>query len=35
MWYYWAANIGGLSSLMTVAIEKEASFWLAYLLPLL
>lgn len=35
MWYYWAANIGGLSTLMTVAIEKEASFWLAYLLPLL
>lgn len=35
MWYYWAANIGGLSTLMTVAIEKRNSFWLAYLMPLL
>ena len=35
MWYYWAANVGSLSSLATVIIEKEHSFWLAYLLPLL
>ena len=35
LWYYWAANIGGLSTLLTVEIEKEASFWLAYLVPLL
>ena len=35
MWYYWAANIGGLSTLMTVVIEQRHSFWLAYLFPLL
>ncbi|KAK5729879.1 hypothetical protein LTR17_011518 [Elasticomyces elasticus] len=35
MWYYWAANIGALSSLVTVSVEKEHSFWLAYLIPLI
>ncbi|KAI1612054.1 POT family protein [Exophiala viscosa] len=35
MWYYWAANIGALSSLLTVELEKNYSFWLAYLVPLL
>jgi POT family proton-dependent oligopeptide transporter len=34
MWYYWAANIGTLSSLGTTSLEKEHSFWMAYLLPL-
>ncbi|KAL6245319.1 peptide transporter ptr2 [Rhinocladiella similis] len=35
MWYYWAANVGSLSSLLTVEIERHVGFWLAYLVPLL
>lgn len=35
MWYYWAANVGSLSSLLTVEIENHKGFWLAYLVPLL
>jgi POT family proton-dependent oligopeptide transporter len=34
MWYYWAANLGTLSSLGTTSLEKVHSFWAAYLLPL-
>jgi proton-dependent oligopeptide transporter, POT family len=34
MWYYWAANLGTLSSLGTTSLEKVHSFWVAYLLPL-
>jgi hypothetical protein len=33
--YYWAANIGCLSALITVPVEKAVSFWLAYLIPLM
>ncbi|KAF2718692.1 H+/oligopeptide symporter [Polychaeton citri CBS 116435] len=35
MWYYRAANIGCLSALIVVNVEKAASFWLAYLIPLI
>ncbi|KXJ87923.1 POT family protein [Microdochium bolleyi] len=34
MWYYWAANVGSLSSLITTSVEKAHSFWVAYLIPL-
>lgn len=34
MWYYWAANIGSLSSLITTSVENAHSFWVAYLIPL-
>jgi POT family proton-dependent oligopeptide transporter len=34
MWYYWAANLGTLSSLGTTSLEKVHSFWIAYLMPL-
>ncbi|CAF1059108.1 unnamed protein product [Adineta steineri] len=33
-WFYWAINIGALSSIATTNIEKYVSFWLAYLIPL-
>ncbi|KAL4903097.1 hypothetical protein BDW74DRAFT_169050 [Aspergillus multicolor] len=35
LWFYWAVNIGALSPLITVNVEKYASFWLAYLIPLI
>ncbi|KAL2809157.1 POT family-domain-containing protein [Aspergillus granulosus] len=35
MWFYWAVNIGALSPLITVNVEAHASFWLAYLIPLI
>lgn len=35
MWFYWVVNIGALSPLITVHVEKHHSFWLAYLLPLM
>ncbi|KAH7024402.1 POT family-domain-containing protein [Microdochium trichocladiopsis] len=34
MWYYWAANVGSLASLITTSVEKAHSFWVAYLIPL-
>ncbi|CAF3384594.1 unnamed protein product [Rotaria sp. Silwood1] len=34
-WFYWAINIGALSSIITTNTEKYHSFWLAYLLPLI
>ncbi|CAF4462076.1 unnamed protein product [Rotaria sp. Silwood2] len=34
-WFYWAINIGALSSIVTTNTEKYHSFWLAYLLPLI
>ncbi|CAF1446017.1 unnamed protein product [Adineta steineri] len=33
-WFYWAINLGALSSILTVNVEKYHSFWLAYLIPL-
>ncbi|CAF1045440.1 unnamed protein product [Adineta ricciae] len=33
-WFYWAINIGAISSIATTNIEKYYSFWLAYLVPL-
>ncbi|KAL5365330.1 POT family-domain-containing protein [Aspergillus floccosus] len=35
MWFYWAVNIGALSPLITVNVEAKASFWLAFLVPLM
>jgi POT family proton-dependent oligopeptide transporter len=35
MWFYWVVNIGALSPLITVTVEKHHSFWLAYLIPLM
>ncbi|GAB1211157.1 hypothetical protein ATERTT37_000269 [Aspergillus terreus] len=35
MWFYWAVNIGALSPLITVNVEAKASFWLAFLIPLI
>ncbi|KAJ6441443.1 putative PTR2-Di-and tripeptide permease [Purpureocillium lavendulum] len=35
MWFYWVVNIGALSPLITVNVEKHHSFWLAYLVPLI
>ncbi|KAL2212060.1 POT family protein [Sarocladium strictum] len=35
MWFYWVVNIGALSPLITVTVEKHHSFWLAYLIPLI
>ncbi|KAL3425241.1 peptide transporter ptr2-like protein 1 [Phlyctema vagabunda] len=35
MWFYWAVNVGALSPLITVNVEAHASFWLAYLIPLI
>ncbi|KAG2421727.1 hypothetical protein HFD88_005703 [Aspergillus terreus] len=35
MWFYWAVNIGALSPLVTVNVEAKASFWLAFLIPLI
>ncbi|GJN71027.1 hypothetical protein PLIIFM63780_002382 [Purpureocillium lilacinum] len=35
MWFYWVVNIGALSPLITVNVEKHHSFWLAYLIPLI
>jgi proton-dependent oligopeptide transporter, POT family len=32
-WFYWAINIGGLSSLATTQLEARVDFWAAYLLP--
>jgi len=32
-WFYWAINIGGLSSLATTQLELRVGFWAAYLLP--
>ena len=32
-WFYWAINIGGLSSLATTQLEARVGFWAAYLLP--
>ncbi|CAF0902767.1 unnamed protein product [Adineta steineri] len=34
-WFYWAINLGALSSIITTNIEKYHSFWLAYLIPLI
>jgi POT family proton-dependent oligopeptide transporter len=34
-WFYWAINLGALSSLITTNVEKYHSFWLAYLIPLI
>ena len=34
-WFYWAINLGSLSSLITTNAEKYHSFWLAYLIPLI
>ncbi|UJR26327.1 hypothetical protein I4U23_007665 [Adineta vaga] len=34
-WFYWAINLGALSSILTTSIEKHHSFWLAYLIPLI
>ncbi|KAF4452338.1 putative PTR2-Di-and tripeptide permease [Fusarium austroafricanum] len=35
MWFYWIVNVGALSPLITVNIEAQYSFWLAYLIPLI
>ncbi|KAJ6091901.1 Major facilitator superfamily domain general substrate transporter [Penicillium canescens] len=35
MWFYWVVNVGALSPLITVNVEAKASFWLAYLIPLI
>ncbi|KAJ5890563.1 uncharacterized protein N7473_006791 [Penicillium subrubescens] len=35
MWFYWAVNLGALSPLITVNVEAKASFWLAFLIPLI
>jgi POT family proton-dependent oligopeptide transporter len=35
MWFYWVVNVGALSPLITVNVEAKASFWLAYLIPLM
>ncbi|KAE8383724.1 POT family-domain-containing protein [Aspergillus bertholletiae] len=35
MWFYWAVNIGALSPLITVNVEANVSFWLAFLIPLI
>ncbi|KAJ5301921.1 Major facilitator superfamily domain general substrate transporter [Penicillium antarcticum] len=35
MWFYWVVNVGALSPLVTVNVEAKASFWLAYLIPLI
>jgi POT family proton-dependent oligopeptide transporter len=32
-WFYWAINIGGLSSLATTQLEARVGFWAAFLLP--
>jgi proton-dependent oligopeptide transporter, POT family len=32
-WFYWAINIGGLSSMATTQLELRVGFWAAYLLP--
>lgn len=32
-WFYWAINIGGLSSMATTQLEANIGFWAAYLLP--
>jgi proton-dependent oligopeptide transporter, POT family len=32
-WFYWAINIGGLSSMATTQLEANVGFWAAYLLP--
>ncbi|THC88284.1 hypothetical protein EYZ11_012273 [Aspergillus tanneri] len=32
--YYWMANIGGLSALITTVLEKYVGYWVAYLVPL-
>ncbi|CAF4026535.1 unnamed protein product [Adineta steineri] len=34
-WFYWAINLGALSSIITTNVEKYHSFWLAYLIPLI
>jgi POT family proton-dependent oligopeptide transporter len=34
-WFFWAINVGSLSSLITTTIEKYHSFWLSYLIPLI
>lgn len=35
MWFYFAVNVGALSPLITVNVEANVSFWLAYLIPLM
>ncbi|KAJ5119652.1 hypothetical protein N7448_010321 [Penicillium atrosanguineum] len=35
MWFYWVVNVGALSPLITVNVEADVSFWLAYLIPLI
>lgn len=34
-WFYWAINIGALSSIITTNTEKYHSFWLAYFIPMI
>jgi proton-dependent oligopeptide transporter, POT family len=34
-WFYWAINLGALSSIVTTNVEKYHSFWLAFLIPLI
>jgi len=35
IWFYFAVNVGALSPLITVNVEKHVSFWMAYLIPLM
>ncbi|TIB84525.1 PTR2-domain-containing protein [Wallemia mellicola] len=32
-WFYWSINVGSLSMLVSPAIEKNHSFWLAFTIP--
>ncbi|TIC06806.1 PTR2-domain-containing protein [Wallemia mellicola] len=32
-WFYWSINVGSLSILVSPAVGKKHSFWLAYLIP--
>ncbi|KAJ1903955.1 peptide transporter ptr2 [Coemansia sp. IMI 209127] len=34
-WFYWAINVGSLSSIATTELEHNVDFWPAYLLPTL
>lgn len=33
-WFYWSINVGSLSMLVSPAIEKNHSFWLAFTIPI-